>query len=139
MALLDRKKLLQKEKLEIVRVDLGGDEYVFVRQMTGRERDTFERSLLREVKHGKTIDYERNLGDFRAKLAVNVICSEDGTLLLQPHDYEALSTSMSASKLEKIVDVAQKLNRITEEDKEELVKNSSGGTAADSNSGSAKN
>lgn len=125
MAILDRKKLLSKDDLEKVKVDLGNDEFVYVRQMTGRERDNFEQSLLKKVTgpDGK-VSYEQSLNDFRAKLAVCTLCDEQGNALLLPGDYPALSQAMSAAKLEKIVTEAQKLNKISEEDKEALVKNS---------------
>ena len=137
--LLDKDALLRKEDLEIVQVDLGKNEYVFVRQMTGRERDGFERSLVHRFKDAKgRFDYEMRLDDFRAKLAVHTVCDDKGNLLLQPGDYEQLSTNMSAARLEKIVNVAQKLNAITEEDKEELIKNLDAGQAGSSSSGSAE-
>lgn len=122
---LNRNSLLVKEELEKVKVDLGKGEFVFVRQMTGHERDNFEQSLLKEVKDAKgTVSYERSLGDFRAKLAVVTVCDEEGKAVFFPEDYTLLSKNMSAAKLEKIVNVAQKLNAITEEDKEGLLKNS---------------
>ncbi len=128
MAFLDRMKLLEKEELKIEKVTLGGEDFVFVRQMTGRERDRFERSLLLEVEDRKgNITYKRALEDFRAKLAVNTLCDEQGNNLMKPEDFDVLSTNMSAARLERIVDKAQELNRITEEDKEEMVKNSVGG------------
>lgn len=137
--LLDRNSLLKKEEVEIVKVELGNGEFVFVRQMSGRERDTFEQSILKEIKNdkGDVTGYDRSLIDFRAKLAVVTLCDEQGTSLLKPNDFEILSQSMSARRLEKIVNAAQKLNAITEEDKENLVKNSEGGQAANSTSDSA--
>ncbi len=136
--LLDRKKLLQKETLERVKVELGKDEFVFVRQMTGRERDNFEQSLLKRVESGGKVTYEQSLSDFRAKLAVCTLCDENGNALLLPGDYSQLSQNMSAAKLEKIVNEAQKLNKISEEDKEELVKNSGAGTTGNSISASVE-
>ena len=137
---LSRETLLQKEELEVVQVDLGKEEYVFVRQMTGRERDQFEKSLMEEGKDDKgRTEYKSQLADFRAKLAVNTVCDATGVLIFKPMDYETLSTNMSALRLEKIVNVAQKLNAITEEDKEELVKNSEAGQAGNSSSGSVEN
>lgn len=135
MGMLTREMLLQKQVLKIERVDLGDDEFTFVRQMTGRERDRFEQSLTKEVKrpNGK-VEFERALEDFRAKLAVNTVCDEEGNNLLRPQDYPVLSQNMSAERLERIVNKAQELNRISEEDKENLVKNSAGGLAADSTS-----
>lgn len=124
--LLNRENLLSKEELKIVKVDLGKYEYVYVRQMTGRERDKFEQSLIKRThdNKGKVTGYEQALDDFRAKLAVNSVCNEQGNLLLQSGDYPQLSQMMSAARLEKIVNESQKLNAITEEDKEELIKNS---------------
>lgn len=139
MNLLSREGLLQKEKLEIVQVDLGKDEFVYVRQMTGRERDTFEQSLIKETKNSKgQTDYEKTLGDFRAKLAVVTVCDETGKLLLKPEDYPLLSQNMSAARLERIVEEAQRLNKISDQDKENLVKNSDAGVPGSSTSGSVE-
>lgn len=141
MGLLDRKSLLSKENLKVVKVELGGGDYVFVRQMTGRERDRFEQSLVREIKdnRGTVISYDRSLEDFRAKLAVVTICDEEGNTILSHTDYETLSQAMSAAKLEKIINEAQKLNQITEEDKENLLKNSDAAPSGNSTSDSANN
>lgn len=137
--LLDRKQLLKKEDLKKEKVDLGNDEFVYVRQMTGHERDNFEQSLIKEKTDFKgNVTYQRSLSDFRAKLAVCTLCKENGDALLSSDDYVILSKNMSAARLEKIITIAQKLNKITEEDKEALVKNSKGGQAANSNSDSAK-
>jgi ABC-type ATPase involved in cell division len=138
---LSRNLLLQKEELEKVKVDLGKGEFVYVRQMTGRERDNFEQSLIKEKKNAKgdVVSYDRALGDFRAKLAVVTCCDEDGKALFLPDDYSLLSQNMSAKRLELIVNAAQKLNAISEEDKEALVKNSNAEPADNSNSGSVEN
>jgi division protein CdvB (Snf7/Vps24/ESCRT-III family) len=135
MKQLTRADLLTKEKLEVVKVDLGNDECVYVTQMTGRQRDNFEQSLLKKVRDNKGVvtSYEQVTDDFRAKLAVVTVCDENGTLLFEPKDYNLLSMSIGIVKLEKIVNAAQKLNAISEEDKESLVKNS-GPEAADSSS-----
>lgn len=139
MKLLKREDLLKRDNLEITRVELGGGEFVFVRQMTGRERDSFEQSLIKPIKgaDNEIKSYERSMEDFRAKLAVVVLCDENGESLLQPEDYPLLSQSMSAKRLEKIVNVAQRLNKITDEDKEALIKNSDAGQPGNSSSDSA--
>jgi len=141
MGLLNRKQLLTKEKLQVVKVNLGKDDFIFVKQMTGGERDRFEQSLLRQVKDNKGLvtGFESVTENFRAKLSVVTVCDETGKLLLAAGDFHILSDSMSAAKLEKIVNEAQKLNAITEEDKEELVKNSVVGPADNSHSDSAEN
>lgn len=139
MALLNRDALLKQDALQIVKVDLGNEEFVFVRQMSGRERDRFEQSLFREKKddEGTVKGYERSLDDFRAKLAVCVLCDENGKLLLLPEDYTILSQHMSASKLERIIEQAQAINKITDRDKEVLVKNLEAGKTGSSTSASA--
>jgi hypothetical protein len=140
MGILNKQKLLAKETLKIEKVDLGDGEFVCVRQMTGRERDRFEQSLIRETKNmqGKVEGYERSLDDFRAKLAVCTLCDEEGAALLEVKDYPTLSQNMSAYRLEKIVNVAQRLNKISEEDKEQLVKNSDAAQSGNSSSDSAE-
>ena len=137
MGELNRNALLEKEVLEVEKVKLDKGAFTYVRQMTGRERDRFDQSLMQEVKDrsgNKT--YERNLSDFRAKLAVNTLCDKTGKNLLTQKDVGTLSQNMSAARLEKIVTKSQDLNKITEEDKENLVKNSEGDQVADSNSDS---
>lgn len=121
--LLDRKSLLKKEDFSIVKVVLKDDDFVFVRQMSGRERDRYEASMLKEVQGPKGKEFKRTLDDFRAKLVCATTCDEKGDLLFQPGDVELLSQNMTAFTMEKIVEVAQKLNKITEDDKEEAVKN----------------
>ena len=121
---LDRSNLLAKEELEIKRVDLGKGGYVFVRQMTGRERNSFEQTLFTEkIDADGTVELVRNQDDFRAKLAVHTVCDEQGNLILKPEDVETLSVNISAARLTKIADVATELNRISSEDRKKLEKN----------------
>lgn len=135
--MLGREDLLSKDDLEVRKVEFKDGNYVFVRQMTGRERDRFEQSIVdieEDVNTGKQT-YKQNLEDFRAKLAVNTVCDEEGELVFKPTDYTQLSKNLSAAKLEKIVNVAQRLNAITEEDKEDLVTTSEPGQKENSTSG----
>jgi hypothetical protein len=138
MAMLTREQLLTREKLEIKEVDLGNGDFIYVREMYANEKNQFEMSIMKEVegKDGKT-SYKQNLKNFQAKLAVNTICDQDGNNVLLPNDVEALATSMGAKRMNKIILVAQELNKITEEDKEKMLKNSDGGETADSSSASA--
>jgi hypothetical protein len=139
--LLNREKLLEKEPLQTEKVTLENGDFVFVRQMTARERDSFEQSMMikQRDKKGTIIGFETVLDDFRAKLAVITLCDEKGKQLLFPGDVTILSQNMSAKTLETIVNVAQKLNKITDEDKEEIIKNSVAGQAGSSSSDSVKN
>jgi hypothetical protein len=121
---LGRTDLLKKEVLKIEKVEFEDGDYVFVRQMTGHERDAFEQSMLRKVKDAKgVITHEQATEDFRAKMAVNSVCDEAGVLVFVLNDYKALSNNMSARKLEIISKASTKLNEMTEEDKDELIKN----------------
>jgi len=135
---LTRDDLLKKDTLEIVEVDLG-DAIVFVRQMTGHERDGFEQSLLTKKKDnkGNVVAIEQATEDFRAKLAVQTVCDEKGDLLFKRDDYLRLSMNISAAKLEKIIEVAQRINAIGEKDKEELIKNSEADQVGNSSLSSA--
>lgn len=123
--LLNKEMLLARDTLKVVKVEFEDGNFVYVRQMTGRERDIFEQSIMRAKKNAKghVETYETVLEDFRAKLAVVTVCDEKGELLLSPGDVSTLSKNMSAAKLEKIINEAQKINAITEEDKEDLIKN----------------
>lgn len=120
MKVMSREDLLNKEELKIEKVILGPEDCVYVRQMTGREKDTFELSVTKEDKDGMLV---RDLSDFRAKLAVNTLCDEAGNLLLAPDDYELLSRNMSSFRLEIIARAAQRLNQVSEADIQAMAKN----------------
>lgn len=139
MALLTREDLLKKDELQVDRVDFPDGDHVFVRQMAGRERDRFEQSLISMStgEDGQT-SYEQNSEDFRAKLAVHTVCDEEGNLLLKPEDYPVMSQAKSADKLERIVNKAQKLNNISQRDRENLTKNSESAQSGASTSDSAE-
>lgn len=140
MGLLSRSELLKKEAVEVLKVDLGDDQFVYVRQMSGRERDRFEQSLVKTKKNtkGEIVGSEAVLDDYRAKLATFTVCDEKGTLLLTMEDIPTLSQNMGFTKLDKIVEKASELNKITEKDKEELTKNLGAGQPGDSSSSSVE-
>lgn len=139
MGLLDKKRLLEKEELKREKVEFEGGDFVYVRQMSGRERDYWEQLITKKTKTSTgMVNIETTMEDFRAKLAVCTLCDESGKLLLTPADFAQLSDSMSSIKLYKIAEVAQRLNRVSEEAKEELVKNSAAGLDDSSSSGSAE-
>ena len=121
---LSRQALLTKQNVEVVEVDLGEGQVVYVREMTGQARDNFEGSMLKKVpkENGET-DFEYNRENYRSKLAVCTICNADGELILLPEDYPVLAEAMGIKRLDKIIAAANKLNKITEADKKELTKN----------------
>ena len=131
MALLNKQAILDVQDIETEKVDVpewGG--HVFVKGMTGMERDTFEASIVQQ--RGK--DARVNMVNIRAKLAAQTICDEEGVRLFNDKDIHALGKK-SANALQRVFDVAQKLSGITGDDVEELAaeleENPSEGSASD--------
>lgn len=117
--MLDKQTILNADDLPREQVTVpqwGGD--VFVRTLTGTERDEFEQSCL--VKKGK--NKEMNLKNIRARLCVLCICEKDGTRLFDARDIDSLGKK-SASALDLIFAVAQRMNGLAGEDVEDLAKN----------------
>jgi len=139
MGLLTKDQLLKADELQMKKVHLDGEDFVYVREMTAREKDRFEQSLMTEVQNEDgTIEYKSNPEDYKAKLLSNTICDEQGNLLLDPDDIPTLSQNKGASKLEKLANVANSLNRISKKDREEMTKNSNADNPDGSTSDSAK-
>lgn len=123
---LGRKALLEtQDELAIKKVELTRG-HVFVREMTGREKNTWEQSMMKKTASAGVngVGYETTLDNYKAKLAVVTMCDEEGKLFLDMRDITKVNTMMSASNLEKVVNAAQKINAISEEDKEDMLKNS---------------
>jgi len=124
MAFLGKEKLLTQAELEIKQVTFKNGDWVFVREMTGKERNAFENSIMKQEKDNNgVLQLVQKLDNFRSKLAVCTLCDEEGTLLFTMLDVERLSAAISATMLEEIVKVAQSMNAIVPEVKEEIVKN----------------
>ena len=114
---LTKDALLRATKLAVECVEipeLGGR--VHVRELTAAERDTWEDACFRERRDAGGIP------NLRAKLVVMCACDEQGALLFRPADAEALGRT-SAVVVERIFDVALRLNRMRAKDVEELEKN----------------
>ena len=131
MALLTKQEILNIQDIEIEQVDVvewGG--HVFVKGMSGLERDTFEASIVQQ--RGK--DAKVNMVNIRAKLAAQTICDEEGVRMFTEKDVHALGKK-SANALQRVFDVAQKLSGITGDDVDELAaeleENPSEGSASD--------
>ena len=117
--LLDREAILKAndiEKREVYIPEWGGS--VYVRGMTGRERDQFEASIIRQ--RGR--DTEINMKNARAKLVVMCTVDQEGNRLFTDADVAPLADK-SAKALDRIFAVAQELSGITREDMEELTEN----------------
>ena len=92
--------------------------HVFVRTMTGAQRDSFEASLVNVL--GETTT--PNLQNVRAKLLARCLCDEHGERLFNDAEIEALGAK-SAAALDRVFKVAQTLNGIGEKEIEELAGN----------------
>lgn len=98
---------------------------VFVRSMTGKERDEFEESILVDKKErtsrgGTRLTRQASLHNFRAKLAARVTYDADGNRLFSDQDASKLGEKNSGA-LQRIVAKAQELSGMTDEDVEDLV------------------
>lgn len=128
MALLTKQQILAAEDIhtEMVAVpEWGGD--VLVRGLSGAERDLFEDRII--VREGKKKRVE--LRDVRAKLAAICMVDEQGARLFSDAEVASL-TRKSAAALQRVFEAAQRLSGLTDDDVEELEKNSGSGPAADS-------
>lgn len=103
MRILTKEAILAADDLprELVNVpEWGGD--VFVRTMTGTDRDAFEASLI-----GK----EGRMENVRARLVSLTLCNEAGERMFGDAEIAALGKK-SARALDRVFSVAQRLNGI---------------------------
>lgn len=107
------------EHMEMVSIPEWGNLTVYVRIMTGAERDKFEADTVRT--NGK--DMKLNMINVRARLCVLCACDEKGKRIFLDADADALGDK-SARGLDRIFSVAQRLNKLRKEDVEDLAKNS---------------
>ena len=103
------------------------DGSVFVRIMTGAERDQFESIVQGASGAGGKMD----LRGLRATLVAMTACDADGEALFSMEDVEALQCK-SAAALDVVFTVSQRLNGLRPEDIEDLVGNSEGDRSGDS-------
>jgi hypothetical protein len=88
---------------------------VRVRAMSGAERDSFEAGIVRrEGKHMQT-----NMQNIRARLVAATVVDDAGALLFTPADVATLG-ALSASALDRVFTVAQRLSGLSTEDVDEL-------------------
>lgn len=115
--MLDRQSILEAQDLpqETLHIpEWNGS--VIVRTMTAKDRDSFEAGLLDNKGN-------RNLINIRARLAQLTVCDEQGQLLFSEEDVPLLGAK-SCKALDRILPVAKRLNGLSEEDIQELEKNS---------------
>jgi len=120
---LTRSEILEAADIlteEIIVPDWGGS--VFVRGLTGAQRDEFEMQVMEQ--RGRKQIWNRK--DVRARLVVVSVVDEDGELLFSQSDIPAVSKK-SARALEPIFDTARRLSGMSVADVKELSKNLKGG------------
>ena len=131
--LLNRDAILKSNDIETEEVyikEWGGT--VLVKALTGKERDQFERdSMVFNQVQGKTKAEMKD--NIRARLVAITVVDEKHSPLFKKADIEALG-GKSAKAINKIYNVASKLSGITEDDVDELVKNSEETQEGDSTS-----
>lgn len=121
-----RTATIERDKLTVP--ELGGE--IYVRGMSGTERDAFEDGL--RIRKGRKTG-QTDMRNFRAKLAVKVIVTEDGQRILNDED-ASIFGQLPAGVLDRIISRCSELSGIAEEEVEDLG-NASG--SADSGDGSS--
>ena len=121
---LTREQILAAVDQKIEAVDVpewGGT--VYVRNLTGKRRDQFERSRYRVVGKGTDKDVEVVTENTRASLLAMTVCDKDGVLVFTEADIEALGEKNGAV-LDRLFDVAQRLSGMRPADIVARAKNS---------------
>ena len=130
MGLLSRDQILGAEDLgheDVAVPEWGGT--VRVGMLTGAERDAFEQEIV--VRQGKKTVLDLN--NVRARLVARCVVDGEGQRVFGESDVKALGRK-SAVALNRVFEVAQRLNGLTEQDMEELAGNSANGQSGDSTS-----
>lgn len=113
MNLLSKEAILAADDLprEIVSVPEWGGQ-VYVRTMTGTDRDAFEASLItKDSGPSSQPSKDQRMHNVRARLVSLTLCAESGERLFQDGDIDALGRK-SARALDRVFAVAQRLNGI---------------------------
>jgi hypothetical protein len=116
---LTREEILGREDLPLEEVPVpewGGA--VWVRTISAAERDAWEASTYGDGKG----DVRERLANLRARLVCLCACSANGDRLFTDADAGKLG-GKSAAAVDRLFDVAQRLNGLGPRDVEELVKN----------------
>ncbi len=105
---LTKDAILKYNDVHIVEVstpEWGKGAFVYVRGLTGSERDWFESTLSAESENVETFK------NFRAKLCCKVICNKDGKTLFNTHDIQALG-SKNARPIDRIFSKGMEISGI---------------------------
>jgi hypothetical protein len=118
--------LFDDTTLEDVEVPEWGGRIITLRGLTGSERDSWESSMVIQQGQGRKATQRMDYTDLRARLLVRCIVDRDTKeRVFEDRHAQALGRK-SASALQRLFEVAQRLSRLTDEDVDELVGNSNG-------------
>lgn len=127
--------LALKGRIRIEKVDVPGlDAPIYVKGMTGRERDSFESSCF--AQQGKTREFTAE--NLRAKLLARTVCDADGKRLFTDFDVQTIG-ELPAEVVDVLFSKAQELSGIGSKDMEELKGNSDAAAGDASSTASPSN
>lgn len=124
LALARDKSNLPREKVDIPQFP---GKSLWVRGLSGKERDDFERSRY-DLKRGQV---RMRLENIRARLLVRCLVDGHGARLLKDEDADVLG-ELRADVLSMLYEKAQRLSSVSDEDLEELKKLSETAAGSDS-------
>lgn len=104
-------------KLERVEVPEWGG-HVYVRSLSGRERDAFEAETMKTRKGQKNQD--GNFENFRARFVALCMVDENGEQLFKTRQEVSMLGSKSVAALQRVFNKAQELNGMSDDDVEDL-------------------
>lgn len=111
-------KIKQADKKELLPVEVP--EWgltVWIKQLSVGERDSFDAEAFAARKNGGEL-----IDNVRSKFLVRTLCDEKGEPLCKPEEFKQLA-SLSSRPMEMLFEKAQKHNRLSNDDVEELAKN----------------
>lgn len=124
--LISRENFLKKQEFKKVKVVLDEEsgDFVFVKQMSGYDRDRLEQSMTVTTKDGTGNEVQKvTTENFKAKMICATVCDENGVLLLKPDDFKIVNANFTADVIELLSNKASELNKIRQEDQEAATKN----------------
>lgn len=124
MSILTREQILKADdlKTETVPVPEWGGE-VIVRTMTGTARDEYDKSLISQKSSDEETDEKNYLDNARARLCAFTIIDEAGNLVFDEDDIIEFGKKSSLA-LNRVFDVAKRLNGLGVDEIKEMAKNS---------------
>ena len=112
---LSRDAILAVQDLNMKKIAVpqwGGD--VYIKQLSGAEQDRYEQDSF--------MSKDRNIINLRARLICLAVCDKEGNKLFKPGDMDSVSKK-SSGVLNILFEEILALNKITEDDLEDIAKN----------------